>query len=456
MNAGPPRWRLAAFAAPQIPLAALYTPVFVFLAAFYVDERGLDPAALAVVFVSARIVDAITDPLIGLLSDRTPPRWGRRKLWLLLATPLVCLSVWMAFVPPQDATIGYVALWLTALTLSWTLALTPYFAWGAELSDDYAGRARATAWRESAFLIGTLLASILYAVAPAAAAADAKTAGDGMRSIAIFVVIALPPAALLAAWLAPEPGDRSAAGTRGGFSIADLGAGLRGMAANAPFRRLIASYFVNSASNALPAALFPFYCALVLEAEQEEIGLLFVAYLLCAVAGAPIWSWAAARFGKHRAWGAAMIFACAVFAVAPFLGPGDVWIFFVICVLTGVAYGAEVILPSAMQADVVDVDTADNGAQRTGLYFAAWSVAFKVAGGFAVGAALAALSVVGFDAEAETQTPAALTALAIAYAAAPIVLKLIAVAMIWRFPLDAAAQAALRQRIEAARAAESA
>lgn len=427
--------RNAGYAAPALPLAALYFPVYVYVAPFYA-ELGVSLAALGALFIAIRLMDAVTDPLMGWLSDRTPSliarRFGRRKPWLLLSAPLVAISCWMLMVPPEGAGIGHVALWLSLLTLSWTVALTPWFAWGAEISGDYAERATITAWREGATLVGTVIAVILYNVSEGAA--------EGMRAVALFVAVLMPIAALAAALMAPEPADYTK--TRMAFR-----AGLRAVAGNALFRRLLLAYFVNGLANALPAGLFLFFIGDYLGAP--EAGWLLLVYFLCAIAGLPFWAWAARRLSKHRAWGLAMIWCSAAFAPAFFLGEGDVALFAAICVATGFALGADLALPASIQADVVDADTAETGEQRTGLFFALWSVATKAALALSGGFALIALDVAGFEAGAEN-APGALLALAGLYALAPVALKLVAVAMMWRFPLGEAEQRALRARIERA------
>ncbi len=428
---------LAALSLPQIPLAALYFPVFVYLAPFYAEERGLDLAALGLILILARLVDAVSDPLVGLLSDRWRTRFGRRKIWLALSTPFVCVSVWMAMAPPEEVSLLYVAVWITALTLSWTFALTPYFAWSAEIATDYGGRARVAAWRESGFLIGTFAAAALYAQFGGGEA--------GLEAIAVAVLVALPIAALAALRFAPEPEDR----TRAASEPLAWREGLAAMAANKPFLRLMASHALNSASNGLPAALFLLFAGWALGADDGEAGLLLALYFVTAIAAAPAWSWAARRWSKHRAWGAAMIYSAAVFGAVFFLGEGDLLAFAVISALTGLAFGADVILPPAIQADVVDVDTAATGRQRTGVYMAVWSVVMKAASALAAGGGLIALDLVGFDADAETNDASAIFAIVVLYAGAPIVLKLLAVALIWRFPLDRAAQQDLERRIDA-------
>ncbi len=435
MTKTPTALSLASFSAPQLALAALYFPVFVYLAPFYAEHRGLDLAAIGAVMVGARLLDAVSDPLMGALSDRWRTRFGRRKIWLAISTPLVCLTVWMAMRPPEDAGLGYFAFWLIAMTLSWTMALTPYLAWGGEIASDYAGRARASAWRESAFLIGTLVAAALYTTAGEAEA--------GLGAIALFVLIGLPLGAVAALTGAREPVDRSFSLSIGWRESRDA------LLANAPARRILASHFLNSAANALPATTFLFFVGAVLGGTEAEAGALLALYFLTAVMAAPFWLWAARRWSKHRAWGAAMIYNCFVFGCALLLGPGDLLPFALISAASGIAFGADIALPSAMQADVVDVDTARTGQQRTGLYFALWTVVTKASSAIAAGLAFWTLGLWGFVAGAESQSDAALMAVALTYAGAPILLKLGAVALIWRYPLDAEAQKALRIQIDA-------
>ncbi len=426
---------LAAYAAPMAPLGALHFPVYVYLIPFYAG-LGADLATLGLFMLAARLLDAVTDPLMGVLSDRTPPpllRWGRRRPWILIAAPLILIAAWRLFLPPEAPSAAHAGLWLAALALAWTMALSPYLAWGAEFVSGYAERARVAAWRESAGLLGMVAAAVLYAAGP--------TPADGLALVFAFLALSLPLTFAALLLRVPEPADlsRRRLPLREAATLA-----LR----NRPFLRLLAAWFVNGAANALPAALFLFFVEHRLQAP-DWAGPLLVVYFLAAVAGAPVWSALARRAPKHRVWGWAMLWACAIFVWVPALGPGDVWAFAAISVLSGFALGADLALPPAIQADVVDADTAATGEQRTGAYFAVWSVATKAAQAVAAGVALLTLDLAGFDAAAETNGPAALLALSLLYAAAPVALKLLAIALVWRFPIDEAAQAALRARIEA-------
>ncbi len=438
--AGLSRLALAAYALPAIPFAALTLPLYVTVPTFYAKELGLPLAAVGQALLFVRLVDAVADPVAGLLADRWRPRFGRRRLWFAAAMLPTAFAAWMTFSPPAGAGVGYLMLWGSVLSLAWTAALVPYAAWGAELSTSYEGRSRVAAWREIAALLGTLLALSLQAVAPA-------VAGGGQRSVltayAALVGFGLPIAALAALAFTSEPADLSRARLK-------LGESLRAMRANGAFLRLLAAFLINGFANGLPATLFLFFVSERLGAG-DLAGPFLVAYFAAGVLGAPVWLLLARRTSKHRAWCLAMLLACVVFAAAPFLGAGDVTAFAVVCVVTGLTVGADLVLPPSIQADVIDVDTAASGDQRSGLYLSAWGLATKLALAGAVGLSFPLLAAAGFDPAAGQRSELGLSTLAWLYGGAPVALKLVAIALMWRFPLDAASQRALRDRIEAAR-----
>ncbi|GLK80825.1 MFS transporter [Methylopila turkensis] len=430
---------LAAYALPAIPFAVLTLPLYVVLPNFYAAELGLPIAAVGSALLIVRLVDAVADPAVGLLADRFRPRFGRRRVWFAAAMLPTAVSAWMLFRPHEGAGIGYLLLWGSLLSIAWTAALVPYNAWGAELSTSYAGRSRIAAWRETAALVGTLVALALQAAAPALSD-DAPRAG--LAAYAAVVGIGLPLFALATLSLTPEPIDASRARL-------GLREGLRAMRANTAFLRLLAAFLLNGFANGLPATLFLFYVGDRL-AAPDYAGLFLVGYFAAGLIGVPFWLWLARRTSKHAAWSYAMLVACATFVFAPLLGPGDLAAFGVICAVTGFTVGADLALPPSIQADVIDVDTAASGEQRSGFYLAAWGLATKLALALAVGLAFPALSAAGFDPAAGEKTEAGLVALAWLYGGLPVALKLGAVALMWRFPLDEASQRALRARIEAA------
>ena len=426
--------QLLLYALPALPLATLHFPLFILLPTFYADGLGLPLTAVGAAFLAIRIADAVSDPMVGVLADRWRPRFGRRRLWLAASAPVTAIACYFLFVPPDTAGVGYLVGWGVVVSLASTAALAPFNAWGAELSTDYHGRSRITAAREGLVVAGTLAAAGIPAIL---AQGDQ---GLALSWIAIGVLALLPATACIAVAFVPEPRDSS----RRSVSLVE---GIGYIRRNRPFIRLVAAFAINGLANGLPATLFLFFVARVLDAPQLQGPFLFL-YFLCGIAGIPLWLSLSRRVGKHRAWSVAMIAACTVFAVVPLLGPGDITAFGAVCVLTGLAVGADLVLPASIQADVVDLDTASSGSQRTGLYFALWGLATKLALAAAVGIAFPLLAAAGFRAEAGPDGDG-LFALAVLYAWVPIALKLAAVALMWRFPMDAAEQSRVRAVIDA-------
>lgn len=411
--------RLVGYALPALPLAVMTLPLYVIVPNHYSAELGLSLAGVGAVLLLVRLFDALTDPLAGVLCDRVRLPGGRRRGWFAAAIPLTALAAYMVFTPPADATLVYLGAWSLLLSLGWTLGQITYAAWGAELSGSYHGRSRVASFREGFVLAGTMAA----AATPAVVAALGGKPSAALLVIALFVAIGLPLLGGIAVATVPEPADLSR--TR-----LDWRASRDHLLANRPFLRLVAAFVINGVANGLPATLFLYYVDRVLDADALQ-GAFLLAYFFCAALGIPLWLRLSLSWGKHRTWCLAMLMACAVFAAVPLLGPGDVVGFGIVCVLTGLGLGADLVMPASIQADVVEHDLHSSGEQRAGLYFALWGVATKLALALAVGAAFPILAAAGF---APDGGAAGLPALVMLYAVAPIALKLGAIALMWEFP----------------------
>ncbi len=434
-------WRLLVYGLPALPLAAMLFPVYIYLPTFYAREIGMGLSVVFAVLVVARFWDVITDPIIGLLSDRTRSRFGRRKPWILAGLPVVTISAWMLFRPPVEADWAYLALWSALGYLGWTMMLLPLAAMGAELSLNYHERSRIAACREAFVVLGTVTAAGLPALfgGGPGSETDASAAGAALEALAWGLAVGLPVITVLLLVVVPEPR----------YAIkhdADWRRGVRVIAGNQPFRVLIVAYLLNGIANGLPATLFLFYVSSVL-GQPGWVGPLLLTYFGFGVGSVPVWLLVSRRYGKHRTWCGAMVWACAFFALVPLLGQGDAWGFLAICVLTGISLGADMILPTSMQADVIDSDAVATGERRAGVYFALWGMATKIALALAL-VAFPILELAGFDSQAGPENSGgALFTLAALYAWLPVAFKLAAVKLMWGFPLGQKEQEALRARM---------
>ncbi|MEO1747069.1 MAG: MFS transporter [Pseudomonadota bacterium] len=439
MQQQPTLARILLYALPGLPLAAMTLPLYILVPTFYTEMLGLPLAAVGAALLFVRVFDAVNDPLIGVIADRWRPSFGRRRALMACSVPIAALSAFMIFNPPADASVSYLAAWGTMLTVGYTGVVIPYLAWGAELAADYKTRTTVAGWREAMTLTGTLIAIAL----PFSVQNEDPTILHGLAVVGIAVAIALPLISAIIITKLPEPTEYSK-------QVVNLKDGWRHLMANRPFVRLVFAFFLNGLANGIPATLFLYFVSDIIGDADQRGPLLFL-YFLCAIAGVPAANWAARRFGKHRAWAFGMCCAIIVFAPVTLLGEGDLLPYAIVCAVSGFFVGFDLSIPPAIQADVIDVDTASSGEQRSGLYFAAWSLATKMSLALGVGVAFPLLALFGFEAGAgPDQSAEALLALAIIYAWIPILLKVAAISLIWNFPVNEVMQKELREQIETA------
>jgi Na+/melibiose symporter-like transporter len=431
---------LAAYAAPAFAFSIPTIPVYIYLPAVYADDLGLGLAATGAAIVIARAFDTLSDPVVGLMSDRLNTRYGLRKPWMVAGGVVAALGLLLIAFPPRHVGAVYLASALVALFAGWTAVSVPYTAWGAELATGYDERTRVTSAREGAALAGIFLASLLPALV-------GSNSSERLKWIALVAIVSGCVSLFMVARVVP---DRSLAreirsgATRFPFNLRRLAADVAG---NKPFLRLLAAWFINGLANGLPAALFILYMTHALKAGAGIQPVFVIAYFSAAVVAVPGIYGLGIVFGKHRAWCIAMVGACVAFAVVPFLAAGQFTAFLAVCLVTGAALGADLILPPALQADVIDLDRMRHGRMRTGTYFAVWSAAAKSATAISSGLGLVAVGAAGFDPTAVDDR--GLTVLVVAYSVVPIILKAAAIALLWSFPLTERRHAIIRKRLAA-------
>ena len=432
---------LIGYAISALPLSTLAVGMFIILPTVYAETVGIGMIQLSVIIPLTRVWDVITDPLIGWLSDHTRSRWGRRRPWVLLSWLPLSIAIFALYLPPEGVGVFYLLAWSIVFFTAGTALFMPYTVWGAELSGNYHQRSRVFAFRHLFAALGTLLAAGL---AWFARDTQTDTVGAGALALVAWVGLALLPLTLFYLFLtvreSPLPSHLPAR--------PNWRSGLRVMVQNQPFRYVLATYFLNGVANAFPATLFFFFVRHVI-GRPDQTGLLLVAYFLAAIVGTPLWIRLSGRHGKHRTWCIGMLLAAAAFVFVPLLAAGDVFWFLVIVVVAGLTLGADLAMPGAMLADVVDEDTVQTGQRRAGIYYALWAMVAKLALALGVGVTFPILNAAGFDPQITTNTPGALWTLALLFGPLPVVFKIIAAVIVWRYPLTAERQSALRGAIAA-------
>jgi GPH family glycoside/pentoside/hexuronide:cation symporter len=430
---GIPRRVVVAYALPALVIALPTIPVYIHLPTLYGVELGLGLAATGVVLLFARLFDAVTDPLIGAVSDRFGFRGAHRKPWIAIGGVIAGIGLVKILTPPANVDPAYLLLWSLVLYGGWTMVAVPYLAWGAELAGDYDQRTRITAWREAMTLGGILGAGVLGAVtAEMDWTQQQSTSAIAWSAVGLGMVTF---AALM--WFVPDRAFRPAQH----LSVA----GLIGVLANKPFMRLIAAWFLNGLANGVPAALFFLYLEFTLGANADTRAIFVLIYFAAGIVSIPLWTRLSRQFDKTTTWCGAMFAAVVAFIFVPLLPEGAFVAFAIICIVTGMSLGADLALPPAIQADVIDYDEWRFRRRRAGLQFALWGMSTKLALAAGVGLSLPALEVLGFDVQAPDD--AGKFTLAVIYSWVPAVIKVTAIATIWAFPLTRRRHMAICRRL---------
>jgi Na+/melibiose symporter-like transporter len=429
---------LLAYSGFALPLAMAALPVYVHVPKFYGDSLGLPLATVGAILLACRLLDALQDPFLGWLSDRTAGgKWGRATL-IVAALPFLAIGFVALFNPPLDRGGG---LWLSAslivVYLGFSMGSIAYYALGAELSADYHERTRVTATRGAAAVAGVLVAAALPEWLAARLGARSGLALFSLLFVAVLAVcarlcIAAAPRRAYAPSVAPHRARRRAL-------IEPL--------ADRRYRWLIAVSMLSGVAAAIPGTLVLFYVQDVLR-RPDLSGLFLALYFLFAALGMPLWIDSARRVGKKRTWLIGMLLSVAAFVWAFLLGAGDALAFAGVCVLSGLAYGAELAIPPSMLADVVDRHAgAAAGGRPDGAYFGVWQMVEKLNLALAAGLALPLLQWLGYVPGAAQAPQAPLSWI---YALVPCAIKLAAAACLWAAPLETRRPAPVASRRDAA------
>lgn len=431
---------LAAYGSLAFPLAAAFIALQVIVPTYYAEFTSLSLTAIGGLLLFARLCDTVTDPLVGYWSDNAVCSYGRRKVFVVAAAPLIGLSVWFLFNPPDDAGAMYLLCWTVVIYVAGTLAIVPSSAWAAELSDDYNQRSKITGVRVAFGLAGSLAALLVPALL---ADGQSQNLGATLQTITWLVLVTLVSATIWTAIAVPDNARTSLPGD-------SVRAAWLMMKSHNPFRQLLVSFLLNAVGNAIPATLFLLYVTHVLQVPAQAGQFLFL-YFICAAAAVPVWVRLSNQFGKHHTWSAAMIMACVFFIWTPFLGAESVFWFYVIVVATGVATGADLALPTSINADVIEWDELENGYRRPGLFFALWGTASKLSFALAIGIAFPLLELAGFSAT-QTNSDSALLWLAVMYGAPCILFKIAAIWTMRNYPITKNVHADILKKLASKRA----
>jgi GPH family glycoside/pentoside/hexuronide:cation symporter len=394
------------------PIAFAGFPLYILAPDFFATTYSLSLSSLGAALLGLRLFDAIQDPLIGHLSDRY-----RHRIRLVMGTSAAALvaSIFCLFnVHFFSPLLGFsvcIGVAVTAYSIL-TINLNSIGALWSAIPHD---QTRISAVRESMALVGLILAVSLPSLIGSFAPHSQTYIVFGL-----ILLILMSLGTLL--FLKGYPYLTSSKPTLSSDSRFTL---LPSYSQFKPSFPLICTQFLSMFASSFPAVLIIFFIRDLLHAEAYS-GLFLILYFLSGALFIPIWKKLSTRYGKTLTWAFAMGVASLSFIWAFFLSSGDILAFGLICIFSGSALGADLLLPPALLGEQIH----DSGTEEHASTLYAWlGLSAKLALALASGLAFPLIEYFGFR-PASLNTSTALFGLRFTYALIPCTLKICCAALL--------------------------
>ncbi len=371
---------------------------------FMTDYVGLSAALAGGLLASIKFFDMAINPAVGLLSDNTPQRFGRRRPYLLLGAAIAALGLVAMFTVPAplrgDAATAYVFGTLALASLGYSLFNVPYLAMLAEMTDDPVERARLVSWRIYALAGAQFTAGGLAPLVVGGFGGD--RAAFGKMALVFGGAIAVVAAICFVAT------RRAAATVLAGGAKARFFSELPTLLRSPLYRTLLlvkATFLVGASAHTVTAA---YYVRYVLRASDGTLSLFLFAYSAGMVLSQYVWVRLAARFGKVVAFVPAAMLYTTVSIVWSFVNwEAAPWLIISLSLLNGAGAGGILLMSEALLPDAIQDDYRLSGLRREGTLAAGFAFAEKAANALGVAFAGFVLSWFGYAAPAPGMRPSA-------------------------------------------------
>ena len=427
-----------------------------FLLFFFTNVAGINPGLAGSILLIGKIWDAVNDPFVGVLSDRTQNRMGRRLPWMLWgAIPFGIFYVLQWLVPQFSADpatnqwwlFGYYILVSVLFNTAYTAVNLPYTALTPELTQDYNERTSLNSFR-FLFSIGgsiasLLLAQVIFAVFKPSTAPGGSCNAGVMQYTVLGVVCAVISIVSLywCVW-----------GVRRQVMVAEnrrletestetipLLEQLRIAFSNRPFLYVIGIYFCSWLAVQITASIIPYFVVNVMQREDQFIPVL-LAVQGTALVMLFVWTEVSKRVGKKAVYFMGMGVWIIAQAGLYFLKPGQIGLMYVLAVMAGFGVATAYLIPWSMVPDVVELDELQTGQRREGIFYSFMVLLQKV--GLALGLFLLGqgLAIAGFKETipcqpAPVQPPSAIAAIQLAIGPLPTLVLLIGLVLAYFYPI---------------------
>ena len=422
-------WLAAGWGFGSMATATMLNAATAALLFFLVTFIKLDPAGVGLLIFGGKMIDVLTDPPIGALSDRTRSRLGRRRPWLFGSSFACGIAFALLFNIPElstGLTYVYVAMALALFAVAYTTFQVPYMAMPTEMTDDYHQRTKIMSWRVVFMSLGNL-AGIAFAAVGEQLGNDRAGYGEAGIFFGIFIAVSM-----LATFF--FTGNVRQTEAVPGQDETPIKQHIVWLFANRPLLILmgtkIAIYLGVFAS--ITTALF-FYNS-VLKLDAKVFGLVMGVQLLTSILFLPVCNWLSRRIGKKRAYVLSLTGFALLVASWLLAGPNEPMPLLLLRAFVLGAFGAGAHLyGQSMLIDTFSLDYKLTGQRREGVLAASFSFVEKICMALAPAIVGVLLSTLGFDKElgpSADQSASAVMAIYIGFVGVPVLCNLTSIVLL--------------------------
>lgn len=440
---------ISAYGAPGLGVGYMYLLVGLYIMKFSTDVLLIAPAVMGFIFGISRVWDAISDPLVGYLSDRTKHALGRRRVWLLISIIPISLIFIMVFSPPVWLEGNWLVAWMAVGVVGFysamTILMVPHWSLGAELSPSYHERSRLYGLRHAAFTAGSILALVSMQLLLNAERQGEVVVRQTAFELSIFAAVITAALILFAVVRLRERAD-----FQGRVNASALGA-FRDVWKNHHARLVLVVSFIEHLGSAV-IGILTLYIAQYVVGRPELAAYVILSYMIPSTFSVPLWLPLSRKFGKIRMWIFSMLltgFAFGGMFSLPFFAETEtkVMVIYILAVFAGLAAGCGGTIAPSVQSDIIDYDEYRTGERKEGSYFAAFNFVHKSATGVMMMITGFVLQFSGFVPNV-AQTMEVQVSMVFLYGLLPLICYVIGAALFSRFTLDEKAYAKIRKELD--------
>lgn len=395
----------------------------------------MDPAVAGGLIFAFKLLDVVTDPIMGVITDRTQSRMGRRRPYLLLGSFVASISMVVLFSTPvfesETATFAYVSFGLLLYTLGYTIFNVPYITMPAEMTDGYDERSSIHGYRVMFVAAGGTVGTVigLYLLEKYGQTRETYSMIAWIKGTLVFIT-------MITCFFA----TRSARTVARTEAVPAFWTQARTLLENRHFLLVISAKLFQLIGIFGVASAAYFFMLSCLQLQESALIVFSLAQTAGALIAAPVLVRISKRLGKRNTYILGGLFNISV-ALSWYLAqPGEsIYLVGLRGFLLGIPFAGNVLLAMSMLTDTIDYDARRFGIRREGIYTAMYSFVEKFSGAFGPLIVGLLLAYAGFDktlGPKEAQSPEVFSAVLFGMAAIPAATTVIAIIIISFFKLD--------------------